>query len=98
MLCDKLTTLDLCQAESIGCLAFAYCTALEEVTIPDSVKIIENEAFIGCSNLSKVYFEGEPESLGENLFDQNVIIYGVPGGFVEVYAKQYGFEFRNINE
>lgn len=34
--------------------AFAYCTSLETVTIPKSVKEIENAAFYGCSALATI--------------------------------------------
>lgn len=94
--CNKLTTLDLGCVETIYRKAFYSCTSLEKVVFPESVKTIEIGAFTQCESLKEVYFKGNPESLSEYIFDQGVIIYGVPGGSVEAYAKQYGFEFRNI--
>lgn len=96
--CNQLTALDLGCVETIYRKAFYSCKSLEKVVFPESVKTIEIGAFTQCERLKEVYFKGNPESLSEYIFDQGVIIYGVPGGSVEVYAKQYGFEFRNINE
>ena len=95
--CDKLVTLNLGCVETIGRLAFGYCTALEKVVFPKSVETIEIGAFSDCKKLKAVYFEGNPENLSKDIFPPGVVIYGTPGGTVELYAKQYGYEFRIIN-
>ena len=38
--------------------AFCDCAAMKYVTIPIGVRRISNNAFLGCDNLSRVYFEG----------------------------------------
>ena len=40
--------------ESIGNYAFAYCTSLTSITIPNSVTSIGNSAFLGCTSLISV--------------------------------------------
>mgnify|MGYP002625525202 CR=1 FL=1 len=42
---------------SISSFAFGYCTALQSVTIPRSVKEIYSEAFYKCTNLWLINFE-----------------------------------------
>ncbi len=41
--------------------AFADCTGLTEITIPDSVTVIGYHAFYGCSSLTDVYYGGTKE-------------------------------------
>lgn len=42
----------------IGKEAFAGCTQIESVKIPDIMWIIEERAFAGCTNLTEVYYQG----------------------------------------
>lgn len=42
----------------IGKEAFADCTQIESVKIPDIMWIIEERAFAGCTNLTDVYYQG----------------------------------------
>ena len=53
---------------AIGASAFADCTALLSVTIPSTVKTIENRAFSGCEALAtdmKVYFAHPRSTVGD---------------------------------
>ena len=47
---------DTFKVTSIGEGAFAHCTSLSNITIPNSVTRIENYAFYGCKNLSDIYY------------------------------------------
>jgi hypothetical protein len=55
--------------KAIGSAAFYMCTNMLEIVVPSSVEFIDENAFIGCSNLATVVFNGDklPE-LGENVF------------------------------
>ena len=54
---------------SIGTSTFAYCYNLTgELNIPDSVEIIENDAFEHCTNLSSVTIGNEVTSIGRYAF------------------------------
>ena len=68
--------------ETIGNFAFMCSSALEEVTIPNSVKNIETSAFSGpSSSITSVYYSGTEESWSEinigpdndNLTNANII-------------------------
>ena len=68
--------------ETIGKFAFMCSSALEEVTIPNSVKNIETSAFSGpSSNITSIYYSGTEEGWSEinidsgndNLTNANII-------------------------
>ncbi len=44
--------------ENIGSYMFAACTSLVNVSIPESIKTIENNAFLYCEEIENVYYEG----------------------------------------
>lgn len=49
--------------------AFANNTAIEKVILPDSIKTVENAAFNGCANLSKVNYLGTIDQWAVITFD-----------------------------
>lgn len=55
--------------DSIGNMAFMYCTALKELTFPASFRSIGNrQAFLGCTMLEKINFNEGMEELGGAAF------------------------------
>lgn len=48
--------------------AFAGCTALETVSLPDSLRAIGEKAFSGCEKLATVSLPNGVERIGENAF------------------------------
>lgn len=49
---------------------FQNCSALEEIKLPASLKVIHTNLFIGCTNLKRIYFGDEVVSVkGNNWFD-----------------------------
>ena len=55
-------------AASIGCQAFAYCGGLTSITIPGSVKLIDESAFYGCENLTEVVMGDGVEDIRSGAF------------------------------
>ena len=53
---------------AVGAGAFEGNTGIESVTVPACVKIIERNAFKGCSNLRSVRILGENVVIGDNAF------------------------------
>ena len=65
----KAVTFDKnCKIETIGERAFYACRGLTEITIPDSVKAIGNEAF-RYNGLSKIVIGNAVETIGDNAFE-----------------------------
>ena len=46
--CQELTDVDLNAVQQIGAEAFAYCTSLKSIFIPDDITYIAGTAFEGC--------------------------------------------------
>lgn len=54
----------------IGQDAFAYCTSLQSIQIPDSVTRIEKSAFFGCCSLTSVVLPAKLNAVGDRAFSQ----------------------------
>lgn len=79
-MCCSIRTIDLQDVRVIKKGAFSLCTSLTSVIIPSRVSYIGDEAFLGCSSLKYVVFNGEPpcDYVGNSLFqscDENLTIY-----------------------
>src|ERR1039458_2918354 len=61
---DIPSTINGLPVTGIGISAFACCTGLTDVTIPNSVSSIGNDAFCNCSSLTGVYFMGNAPTPG----------------------------------
>ncbi len=57
-------------AKLISSAAFAGCTQLTEMTIPNSVTSIGASAFSGCTRLAKITLPTSLQSIGEKAFQQ----------------------------
>lgn len=53
---DKLESITFSNGQSIGFRAFADCSALEEVTLPDNMPYAGGQIFADCENLKKVTY------------------------------------------
>lgn len=63
----------------IGESAFENCSVLSEVTIPDSVIVIESHAFFGCENLVSAAIPSSVTSIGDNAFTATALLEGQSG-------------------
>ena len=59
--CTSLETVTMSSVELIGGSAFYDCPVLKEITIGNSLKVIENGAFDDCKKLTYIYFMGTQE-------------------------------------
>ncbi len=71
---SKVTKVDIpskYRGEEVRCIApsaFADCTALKQVTIPDTITTIDNSAFKGCTSLESLTIPEGVSALGGALF------------------------------
>ncbi len=53
---------------TVGEYAFAYCTKVTNIALPDTLKTIENGALEGCSALTAAFIPADVTTLGDNVF------------------------------
>ena len=74
----------------IGNYAFANCSNLTSITIPDGVTSIGGYAFYGCNNLTCITIPDSVTSIGESAVPSAAIIICRAGSAAENYAKTNG--------
>ena len=94
--CIMLNKIDFGSVEYIGSNAFKNCFSLKEVHFSECLDVIDEYAFDNCYNLTNVYFYNNPSYIAKTAFEETVVIHGIPGGSVEKYAKDNGYEFIAI--
>ncbi len=52
----------------IGARAFANCGRLRKITLPETLRVIEKEAFWGCKSLRSITFGGKELQIGAGAF------------------------------
>lgn len=67
--CTDITSVEIDHVWSIGDEAFAGCTNLTEVILPNTMWGIGERAFAGCTGLKELYIPGYIEELNSNVFD-----------------------------
>jgi len=79
---------------------FADCQNLISVRIPEKVKYICDNAFLRCSKLQYVTFEGELTEIHKNAFAgcESLIIRANANSFAIEYAKTHGINFEIIEQ
>ena len=77
---------------SIGDWAFAYCTGLSSITIPDSVTSIGERAFWGCKGLTSITIPDSVTSIGNAAFYNTAWYNNQPDGLVYVGKVAYKYK------
>lgn len=86
--------------ESIGKYAFCFSTSLKEISLPEKVESIANDAFDGCKKLEKItiYHKDCKISASEYTIPENTVIYGQPDSTAKEYAIKYKRVFKIIGD
>ena len=67
--CKELTSINIPNSVTIICVnAFMYCVSLKSLTIPGSVKTIQEQAFYGCENLTSIVLSEGVTSIEKGAF------------------------------
>ena len=76
---------------SIAENAFAECTEITSIVIPNSVTTIEAQAFLGCSSLASITFSENLERIGISAFYRTAWLNNQPDGLVYTGKVAYTY-------
>lgn len=79
--------------------AFAYCTKVTSLTIPNSIRYVHSQVCYGCINLRTVTFKGTPEIIQTDAFSycDSLTTINVPWSEGEVGGAPWGAINATIN-
>lgn len=92
---EKLTSIDFSGTGlyAIGDMAMAYCTALSEVKLSDSLAEIGGGAFAGCSALKEIEFPDTLTTIGQNAFAATGLkTVTIPASVTEIGYCAFGYD------
>ena len=90
---SQIISVDLGEVTSIGDAAFADMTALERMSIPNTVTAIGADVFRNCTNLTEMFFQGSAPAIAETAFagvNANIYYPGSDSMWPESARKNYG--------
>lgn len=76
--CDKLSTIDFANIETIQHGCFAWCPSLTEINIPGTVKTIESNVFLACKNITSITLNEGTEEIYESLAHNKTTTLTIP--------------------
>lgn len=86
-----------CQLQRIGEGAFAYCTELTNLILPESVQYIETCAFIGCERLTEMKIPENAKGIRESaLYGCSSLKKLVIPSYTKVYTEGYKYSNTSI--
>ena len=101
--CTNLQFFDMPKITNIGSRAFASCTSLVNVALPDNVKQIGSHAFYGCTKLQNISLSKNITEISNNLFENCTSLKNVSYGNITkisdlAFKECYLLEKLNIPE
>lgn len=90
----------VCNLTSVDQFAFESNTTITSIVFPETLTLIDEGAFWGCSSLKTVTFLSGDVDISEYAFDSadGITIIGIAGSSVEEYAKTNGFGFVPLGD
>jgi len=98
--CGKVTAVRMEGVEILGSGAFAACTGLTSVELPDGLREIP-DAFVGCAQLQEVTIPDSVESIAENAFagcGEDLVLYCCETAYAAGYAAEKGLTAVHTGE
>lgn len=80
--CTELRRVELGSASAIDGYAFAGCSSIEEITLPDTVTEIGESAFYRCTSLKKLHIPDSVTSIGDAFIQSCPALECLSGPFV----------------
>ena len=87
--------------KEVGSYCFANCKNLTSVSFPNKLLFIDDEAFYGCTSLSKMTVGEGIRKIGKDTFgneNQDFMLCSVAGSIVEDYARENNIEYAPCND
>ena len=86
--------------KNIGECAFAYCSQLTDISMPNGVTRIESHVFEGCTDLTKITIPENVTSIDWSAFYicDNLTIYGYADSYAQRYATANNIPFEVIDK
>ena len=86
--------------KNIGECAFAYCSQLTDISMPNGVTRIESHVFEGCTGLTKITIPENVTSIDWSAFYicDNLTIYGYADSYAQRYATANNIPFEVIDK
>lgn len=86
--------------QSIGDGAFAFCTSLESITIPSTVKDIDEAAFYKCSSLKEVVLNEGLVKIGQSAFSrcESLERISIPSTVIDIDDGQAFYKCSSLKE
>ncbi len=85
---------------SIGTSAFHNCSSITSVTIPNTIKIIEDSGFSGCSSMESIYIPNSVKTIGRWSFGDcsklSTVIIGNSVETIEEYAFANCYRIKSL--
>lgn len=96
--CKGLRVVRLGNVKSIESYAFAGCTSLKDIKIPDSVTSIGTRSFSNCESIKELTIPNSVVSFGDEAFNncKNLTIKCYEGSEAEKYAKDNNLKYEII--
>ena len=77
----------------IGEYAFYY-TPIKKISLPSTLKSIEECAFAGCKELHDIMIPDAVTKIAKDAFDLGIVLHAASGSYAEQYAYEQGLLFK----
>ena len=79
-------------------LLIIHAAGAEALYLPESLTVIEDEAYLGCDSVKEIYIPSTVVTIGRDALPPQVLVYCEPGSAAEAYAKANGLEYSYMEQ
>ena len=101
-MCSKMSTVVFSDqsVKTIGVRAFAECTSIKKLDLPQGLESIGAQAFIGCKKLASVTIPPSVINIGDEAFEgcaNKISVTVADGSYAQQWANEHGYTVRVAN-